>query len=65
VYVSLKYDVEEHPLLFMNGVLIKDPRVLAVLGFYFDSFPPDLGLYDGPLGETETGLFIKDEFQSI
>jgi len=34
---SLKHDVEEHPRLFMNGVLIKESRVLSILGFHFDS----------------------------
>jgi len=29
--------VEDHPPLFMNGVFIKEPRVLPILGFHFDS----------------------------
>ena len=37
LYVSLKHDVEEHPTLFMNGVLIKKSKVLSILGFHFDS----------------------------
>jgi len=35
--VPLKRDVEEHPPLLMNGVLIKESRVLSILGFHFDS----------------------------
>ena len=35
--VSLKHDVEEHPPLFMNGVLIEESMVLSILGFHFDS----------------------------
>ena len=35
--VSLKCGVEEHPPLFMNGVLIKESKVLSILGFHFDS----------------------------
>ena len=37
ICVSLKRDVEEHPPLFMNGVLIKESKVLSILGFHFDS----------------------------
>ena len=33
----LKHDVEEHPPLSMNGVLIKESKVLSILGFHFDS----------------------------
>ena len=35
--VSLKRDVKEHPPLFMNGVPIKESKVLSILGFHFDS----------------------------
>ena len=35
--VPLKRGVEEHPSLFMNGVLIKVSKVLSILGFYFHS----------------------------
>ena len=35
--VSLKRDVEEHPPLFMNGVPIKESKVLSILAFHFDS----------------------------
>ena len=37
ICVSLKHDVEEHPPLFMNNVLIRDSKVLSILGFHFDS----------------------------
>ena len=37
ICVSLKCDVEEHPPSFMNGVLIKESKVLSILRFYFDS----------------------------
>ena len=37
ICASLKRDVEEHPPLFMNGVLIKESKVLSILGFHFDS----------------------------
>ena len=35
--VSLKRDVEEHPPLSMNNVLIRESKVLSILGFHFDS----------------------------
>ena len=35
--VSLKHGVEEHPPLIMNGVLIKESKVLSILEFHFDS----------------------------
>ena len=37
ICASLKHDVEEHPPLFMNGMLIKESKVLSILGFHFDS----------------------------
>ena len=37
ICVSLKRDIEEHPPLFMNDVLISESKVLSTLGFYFDS----------------------------
>ena len=37
ICVSLKHDVEEHPPLFMNNVLIRESKVLSILGFPFDS----------------------------
>ena len=37
ICVSLKRDVEEYPPLFMNDVLIRESKVLSILGFHFDS----------------------------
>ena len=56
ICVSLKRDVEEHPPLFMNGVLIKESKVLSILGF-------DLGLYDRFYSmtlQTEAGMSKKN-----
>ena len=35
--VSLKRDIEEHTPVFMNNVLIRESKVLSVLGFHFDT----------------------------
>ena len=37
ICVSLKRDIEEHPPLFMNDVLIGESKILSILGFHFDS----------------------------
>ena len=66
--VSLKHDVEEHPPLFMNGVLIKESKVLSILGFHFDSRLTWDYVYDrfySAMLQTETGWDVLEEYQSI
>ena len=68
IYVSSKCDIEEHPRLFLNNVLFREPKVLSVLGFHFNTHLTWTQSYDrffSAMVQAEVRMFLTDFVQRV